>query len=186
MLENLWSWWLTKSIMSFTCSTPKVNFKYVLVKFSLHSVVLVICAVHSLALLLYWNLCIGHLYLCQFKTHQILTSSINCCSQIKFWFSWMFNLNCSFLCKNLLCQLTHLSSLTQWLHLVFVNNHNQVREFEFDPTTMGRQLEELERLQCDKDHLHKILQQWCYASYGEVTHSLSNVLSNIKDLCLSI
>ncbi|CAK9231233.1 unnamed protein product [Sphagnum troendelagicum] len=47
------------------------------------------------------------------------------------------------------------------------NEGFQVREFEFDPTTMGRQLEELERLQCDKDHLHKILQQWCYASYGE-------------------
>jgi V-type H+-transporting ATPase subunit C len=66
------------------------------------------------------------------------------------------------------------------------NEGFQVREFEFDPTAMGQQLEELERLQCDKDHLHKILQQWCYASYGEVTHSLSNVLSNIKDLCLSI
>ncbi|BBN09446.1 V-type H+-transporting ATPase subunit C [Marchantia polymorpha subsp. ruderalis] len=44
----------------------------------------------------------------------------------------------------------------------------QVRDYEFDPENKQQKEEELKRLSEDQENLRSSLQQWCYASYGEV------------------
>lgn len=47
----------------------------------------------------------------------------------------------------------------------------QIRDFEYDPEAQGRRREELESLINDQETMRGALQQWCYASYGEVFSS---------------
>lgn len=47
----------------------------------------------------------------------------------------------------------------------------QVREFEYDPEAQKRREEEIEQLTNDQETMRTALQQWCYASYGEVFSS---------------
>nr|ADE77882.1 unknown [Picea sitchensis] len=47
----------------------------------------------------------------------------------------------------------------------------QVRDFEYDPEAQERRREDLERLISDQETMRGGLQQWCYASYGEVFSS---------------
>lgn len=53
----------------------------------------------------------------------------------------------------------------------------QVREFDFDPENFGQREEQLEKLQADMDGMRISLQQWCAASYGEVSDSGSDLVS---------
>ncbi|KAI5068612.1 hypothetical protein GOP47_0016957 [Adiantum capillus-veneris] len=47
----------------------------------------------------------------------------------------------------------------------------QVREFEYDPEAQQNRDEEISRLTADQENMRTALQQWCYASYGEVFSS---------------
>lgn len=47
----------------------------------------------------------------------------------------------------------------------------QVREFDFDPEAQQKREEDIEQLTNDLENLRSSLQQWCYASYGEVFSS---------------
>ncbi|KAJ7524211.1 hypothetical protein O6H91_18G082800 [Diphasiastrum complanatum] len=51
----------------------------------------------------------------------------------------------------------------------------QVREYEHDPEGRQKREEEIENLMKDQENLRNNLQQWCYASYGEVFSSWMHV-----------
>ncbi|KAH7332074.1 hypothetical protein KP509_20G066700 [Ceratopteris richardii] len=44
----------------------------------------------------------------------------------------------------------------------------QVREFEYDPEAQQKREEDIGRLTSEQESMRTSLQQWCYASYGEV------------------
>lgn len=44
----------------------------------------------------------------------------------------------------------------------------QVREFEYDPEAQQKREEDISHLTVEQENMRNALQQWCYASYGEV------------------
>ncbi|CAM6127269.1 unnamed protein product [Calypogeia fissa] len=53
----------------------------------------------------------------------------------------------------------------------------QVREFDLDPETMSQREEDEKRLLEDNNNLRSSLQQWCYASYGEVFSAWMHIVA---------
>uniref|UniRef100_A0A0C9RG98 V-type proton ATPase subunit C n=1 Tax=Wollemia nobilis TaxID=56998 RepID=A0A0C9RG98_9CONI len=47
----------------------------------------------------------------------------------------------------------------------------QIRDFEYDPEAQARRREEMQQILNDQENTRAALQQWCYASYGEVFSS---------------